>query len=160
MDDLDRVILSILQVDGRATVTDIASRVGLSLSACHRRIRELEATGVIRGYHADLDNELLGLPFEALVFVTMRAGDSASVAAFEAGVQAVPNIVQAYRLFGEPDYQLLVRAASKQHYQQLYDESLSQLPGVQRLTSTLVMKTVVAPHTPVSTADVHTSPRR
>ena len=47
-----------------------------------------------------------------------------------------------------------------EHYQQLYDESLSQLPGVQRLTSTLVMKTVVAPHTPVSTADVHTSPRR
>lgn len=80
----------------------------------------------------------------------MRAGDSASVAAFEAGVQAVPNIVQAYRLFGGPDYQLLVSAASKQHYQQLYDDSLSQLPGVQRLTSTLVMKTIVARHTPVS----------
>lgn len=149
MDSLDRAILSILQQDGRATVTDIASRIGLSLSACHRRIRDLEAAGVIRGYRAELDNDLLGLPFEALVFVTMRAGDSNSVAAFEAAVQNVPNIVHAYRLFGEPDYQLLVSAASKQHYQQLYDEALSQLPGVQRLTSTLVMKTIVAPHTPL-----------
>ena len=149
MDAIDREILSILQNDGRATVTDIAGRVRLSLSATHRRIRDLEAGGVIRGYRADLDAELLGFPFEALVFVTMRAGDSGTLAAFDAAVQAVPHIVQAHRLFGEPDYQLFVCAASKQHYQELYDESLSRLPGVQRLTSTLVMKTVVARHAPL-----------
>lgn len=127
-------------------MTDVAARVGLSLSACHRRFRDLEASGVIRGFSVDLDLDLLGLPFEALVFVTMKAGDASAVAAFERAVADVPNVVQAHRLFGEPDYQLYVAARSKQHYQELYDQQLSQLPGVQRLTSTLIMKTVVAHH--------------
>ncbi|MGO4689238.1 Lrp/AsnC family transcriptional regulator [Glaciibacter sp. 2TAF33] len=149
MDVLDREILSLLQEDGRATMTEVASRVGLSLSACHRRFRDLEASGVIRGFRAELDLDLLGLPFEALVFVTMRAGDYAAVSAFEHAVAEVPNVVQAHRLLGDPDYQLYVAAKSKQHFQQLYDEKLTQLPGVQRLKSTLIMKTVVAHHAPV-----------
>ncbi|QYM75856.1 Lrp/AsnC family transcriptional regulator [Leucobacter luti] len=149
MDALDREILSALQEDGRATMTDVASKVGLSLSACHRRFRDLEAAGVIRGFSVELDLDLLGLPFEALVFVTMRAGDAGIVSAFEEAVARIPNVVQAHRLFGEPDYQLFVAARSKQHYQELYDERLSQLPGVRRLNSTLVMKTVVEHHAPV-----------
>ncbi|MFJ2621215.1 Lrp/AsnC family transcriptional regulator [Glutamicibacter sp. NPDC087344] len=149
MDELDREILSQLQIDGRATMTDVAQKVGLSLSACHRRFRDLEASGVIQGFSVDLDLDLLGLPFEALVFVTMRAGDGNAVAAFESAVAKIPNVVQAHRLFGEPDYQLFVAVESKQHYQTLYDQQLSLLPGVQRLTSTLVMKTVVDHHAPV-----------
>lgn len=149
MDALDRKILSLLQRDGRATVTDVASKVGLSPSACHRRFRDLEASGVIRGFGVDLDLDQLGMPFEALVFVTMRAADHATWTAFEEAAAAIPNVVQAQRLFGEPDYQLYVAARSKQHYQELYDHELSQLPGVQRLTSTLIMKTVVAHHAPI-----------
>lgn len=149
MDGLDREILFLLQRDGRATMTDVAAKVGLSLSACHRRFRDLEAAGVIRGFSVDLDLDLVGLSFEALVFVTMQAGDGTSVAAFEEAVAQIPNVVQAQRLFGEPDYQLYVAASSKQHYQELYDQQLSQLPGVQRLTSTLVMKTVVDHHVPI-----------
>lgn len=149
MDAIDMEILSALQEDGRATMTEVASRVGLSLSACHRRFRDLEASGVIRGFRAELDLDLLGLPFEALVFVTMKAGDSAAVSAFEEAVGAIPHVVQAHRLFGDPDYQLYVAARSKQHYQELYDQALTQLPGVQRLTSTLIMKTVVPHHAPI-----------
>ncbi|MGA4507029.1 Lrp/AsnC family transcriptional regulator [Propionibacteriaceae bacterium G1746] len=149
MDTLDREILSLLQADGRATMTDIAAQVGLSLSACHRRFRDLQASGVIRGFGVDLDFDLLGLPFEALVFVTMQSGDGAAVSAFEQAVVQLPNVVQAHRLFGEPDYQLYVVARSKQHYQELYDQQLSLLPGVQRLRSTLVMKTVVEHHAPL-----------
>jgi DNA-binding Lrp family transcriptional regulator len=149
MDALDREILLLLQRDGRATMTDVASKVGLSLSACHRRFRDLEADGVIRGFSIDIDLDLLGLPFEALVFVTMQAGDGTAVAAFEEAVAQIPNVIQAHRLFGEPDYQLYVAARSKQHYQELYDQHLSLLPGVQRLTSTLVMKTVVDRHAPI-----------
>lgn len=149
MDAIDKHILSILQNDGRATMTDIASRVGLSLSACHRRYRDLETSGVIRAFTAELDLELLGLPFEALIFVTLRTGDASAVSAFEEAVDKIPHIVQAHRLFGNPDYQLYVAAQSKQHFQELYDKSLSQLPSVQRLTSTLVMKTVVARRFPV-----------
>jgi len=149
MDALDQEILSILQSDGRATMTDIASRVGLSLSACHRRFRDLESDGIIRGFGVDIDADLLGLQFEALVFVTMQAGDGSAVSAFEDAVARIPNVVHAHRLFGEPDYQLRVAARSKQHYQELYDQHLSLLPGVQRLTSTLVMKTIVDRHLPV-----------
>lgn len=151
MDGTDRDILSILQKDGRATMTEVASRVGLSLSACHRRFRDLESGGVIRGYRADLDLDLLGVPFEALVFVTMEVGDRAGVVAFEEAVAQVPGIVQAHRLFGDPDYQLYVATESKQHFQTLYDHTLLQLPGVQRLRSTLIMKTVVAHHAPLGT---------
>ncbi|MCF2571741.1 Lrp/AsnC family transcriptional regulator [Brevibacterium sp. UCMA 11754] len=149
MDAIDMEILSSLQKDGRATMTEVASHVGLSLSACHRRFRDLETEGVIRGFRADLDLDLLGLPFEALVFVTMKSGDQRSVADFEAGVTEISNIVQAQRLFGEPDYQLYVAAQSKQHFQELYDRELSSLPGVRRLTSTLIMKTVVTHHAPI-----------
>lgn len=130
-------------------MTEIASKVGLSLSACHRRFRDLDASGVIRGFSIDLDLNLLGLPFEALVFVTMKAGDRTAVAAFEEAVAQIPHVVQAHRLFGEPDYQLFVAASSKKHYQELYDDQLSMLPGVLRLTSTLVMKTVVDQHAPL-----------
>lgn len=149
MDTIDGDILSVLQEDGRATMTEIASRIGLSLSACHRRFRELEASGVIRGFRVDLDLDRLGLAFEALVWVTMKAGDGTAVAAFEEAVALMPHVLEAHRLFGDPDYQLYVVARSKQHFQQVYDDALSQLPGVQRLTSTLIMKTVVARPAPV-----------
>ncbi len=130
-------------------MTEIASKVGLSLSACHRRFRDLEASGVIRGFSIELDLDQLGLPFEALVFVTMKTGDAQTVKAFEQGVAQISSVVQAHRLFGEPDYQLYVAARSKQDYQAIYDSELSRLPGVQRLTSTLIMKTVVAHHAPI-----------
>lgn len=150
MDALDQEILSLLQKDGRATMTEVAAKVGLSVSACHRRFRDLEANGVIRGFSIDLDLDLLGMSFEALVFVTMKAGDGTAVASFEEAVAKLSGVVQAHRLFGEPDYQLYVATASKQHFQELYDSQLSLLPGVQRLTSTLVMKTVVDHHAPLS----------
>jgi DNA-binding Lrp family transcriptional regulator len=143
MDAVDRQILAELQQDGRVTLTELAERVGLSLSPCHRRLRALEHSGAISGYHAHLDPNALGLTFEALVFVTMRAADRATVDAFEQAVAAVPHVRQAQRLFSDPDYLLRVIAADLPAFQQLYDDRLATLPGVQRLSSTLVMKRVV-----------------
>ena len=143
MDAVDRQILAELQHDGRVTLTELAERVGLSLSPCHRRLRALEHSGAIDGYHAHLDPNALGLTFEALVFVTMRTADRATVDAFEQAVAAVPHVRQAQRLFGDPDYLLRVIAADLPAFQQLYDDRLATLPGVQRLSSTLVMKSVV-----------------
>jgi len=85
----------------------------------------------------------VGLPFTAIVFVTMRQEDRATVADFEAQVAAVPQIVAAQRLFGDPDFLLRVVASDLDAYRRLYDESLATLPGVQRLTSTLVMKDLI-----------------
>ncbi len=143
MDAMDREILALLQQQGRLTVTELADRVRLSISPCHRRLRALEASGTITGYRAQLDAKAVGLGFESLVFVSMRQSDSATLEQFEAGVAKVHNIVQAQRLFGDPDYMLRVVAKDLEDFQRLYDAELANLQGVQRLMSTLVMKTVV-----------------
>jgi DNA-binding Lrp family transcriptional regulator len=143
MDDVDRKILAVLQEDGRLTVTELAARVRLSVSPCHRRLRELERSGAIRGYRAVVDADVIGLTFEALVFVTMRQEDRDTISAFETAVAAIPHVVQAQRLFGDPDYLLRIVSPDLAAYQRLYDEKLAMLPGVQRLSSTLVMKQVV-----------------
>ncbi|WP_033280671.1 Lrp/AsnC family transcriptional regulator [Streptomyces sp. NRRL F-525] len=143
MDALDRKILTELQLDGRLTITELAARVQLSVSPCHRRLRDLERAGAIRGYRAVVDPAAVGLDFEALVFATLRWETPDTVTAFEEAVAAVPHVIQAQRLFGEPDYLLRVATADLAAFQQLYDQRLARLPGVQRLTSTLVMKNVV-----------------
>jgi DNA-binding Lrp family transcriptional regulator len=143
VDDLDRKILAELQRDGRLTITELAERVHLSVSPCHRRLRELERAGTIRGYRAIVDAAALGQSFAAVVFVTMRQADRTTVASFEKAVAGIKNVLQARRLFGDPDYLLRVACEDLAAYQRLWDEKLATLPGVQRLTSTLVMKEVV-----------------
>jgi DNA-binding Lrp family transcriptional regulator len=142
MDAVDRKILAELQQDGRLTVTELAERVQLSVSPCHRRVRALERSGAIAGYRAYLDTKALGLDFESLVFVTMTAADRTTIDAFEQAVIEIPNILEAQRLFGDPDYLLRVIALDLPAFQRVYDDHLATLPGVQRLSSTLVMKTL------------------
>lgn len=143
MDQVDRNILAELQSDGRVSLTDLAAKVGLSLSPCHRRVRALEESGAILGYRAELDPAQLGLSFSALVFITLQQGDSKSVAAFEQAVKEIPEVMRAQRLFGDPDFLLHVITKDLPTFQRLYDDHLSALPAVQRVTSTLVMKDVV-----------------
>ncbi|CAM3564759.1 Lrp/AsnC family transcriptional regulator [Smaragdicoccus niigatensis] len=143
MDGLDRKILTELQLDGRLTITELASRVQLSVSPCHRRLRDLESSGAIRRYRAVVNAAAVGLNFEAIVFATLRWEHRDTVATFETAVEAIPQVVQAQRLFGEPDYLLRVVAQDLAAYQRLYDEQLAKLPGVQRISSTLVMKHLI-----------------
>ncbi|MFB6531771.1 Lrp/AsnC family transcriptional regulator [Streptomyces sp. NPDC056399] len=143
MDALDRKILTELQLDGRLTITELAARVKLSVPPCHRRLRDLEREGAIRGYRAIVDPAAIGLDFEALVFATLRWEDPDTVTAVEQAVTAIPNVTQAQRLFGEPDYLLRVATTDLTAFQQLYVQQLARLPGVQRLNSTLVMKSII-----------------
>ncbi|MCA1360904.1 Lrp/AsnC family transcriptional regulator [Bradyrhizobium sp. IC3069] len=143
MDAIDRKILAILQREGRISATDLAERVGLSLSPCHRRLRALEEAGVITDYRASVEPSKLGLGFAAIVYATLREGSRENVLAFEKALLGVPEIVQAQRLFGEPDYMLHVVSKDLATFQRLYDDSLLALPHVMRLNSTLVMKSVI-----------------
>jgi DNA-binding Lrp family transcriptional regulator len=143
MDGTDRKILAELQAEGRLTVTELAQRVGLSVAPCHQRLRELERTGAIRGYRAVVDPAALGLGFEVLVQVTMDREDAATVADFERGLAEIAEVRHAERLFGDPDYLLRVATADIAAYQTLRDTQLATLPGVGRLTSTIVMKRIV-----------------
>jgi DNA-binding Lrp family transcriptional regulator len=143
MDAIDRKMLAELQAEGRLTVTELAQRVQLSVAPCHRRLRELERTGVIRGYRAVVDADAIGLGFEVLVNVTMDREDAATIEAFEAGLAQVAEVRHAERLFGDPDYLVRVVTTDLAAYQALRDEKLATLPGVQRITSTIVMKRIV-----------------
>ncbi|WP_145647756.1 Lrp/AsnC family transcriptional regulator [Pseudoduganella lurida] len=143
MDEYDRKILAELHKDGRLSLTDLGERIGLSLSPCHRRVRALEDAGIISGYRATINPSAIGLNFASIVFVTLSNTDRRSVQAFEEAVPAVPEIIQAQRLFGDPDFILHIITTDLAAYQRLYDEGLSTLPNVLRLRSTLVMKTIV-----------------
>jgi DNA-binding Lrp family transcriptional regulator len=143
VDEIDRQILAELQFDGRVTVTELAERVKLTAPPCHRRLRELERSGVITGYRAVVDPAALGLGFETLVSVVMEREDANTISAFERALIEVPEVRHAERLFGEPDYLLRVLTPDLHSYAALRDERLATLPGVQRLTSTIVMKRVV-----------------
>ncbi|MEQ6897461.1 Lrp/AsnC family transcriptional regulator [Microbacterium sp. KR10-403] len=143
MDRLDRKIIAELQGEGRLSITELASRVGLTVSPAQRRVRDLERAGVIRGYRAVVDPAALGLHFEALLFVTMKQADRETLMAFEEAVAGIPNILLAQRLFGDPDYLLRISTTDLDAYARLEDDVLAALPGVQRLNSTLVMKNIV-----------------
>jgi DNA-binding Lrp family transcriptional regulator len=138
------------------TVTELARLLRLSVSACHRRMRELERTGVIRGYRAIVDPAALELGFEVLVSVTMSREDADTTAEFERRLAEIDEIHQAERLFGDPDYLIRVATSDLDAYQALRDFKLATLPGVQRLTSTIVMKRIV--HERPYTASRNTAP--
>jgi len=143
VDRTDKKIIAELQADGRLSLTELADKVGLSLSPCHRRVKSLEETGIISGYRAQVDTAKLGLNFSVIVFVSLEKADRQAVSSFEEAVVEVPEVITAQRLFGNPDYMLHVLTRDMESFQRLYDLDLSALPGVQRLTSTLIMKTVV-----------------
>ena len=143
MDRIDKKIIAELQANGRLSITELAERIGLSLSPCHRRVKALEESGVIKGYHADLEASQIGFNFAAIIFVTLKDGDKRALSSFEEKVSEITNVIQAQRLFGNPDYLLHVVTKDLASFQKLYDDSLSALPNVQRLTSTIVLKSVV-----------------
>lgn len=143
MDSTDRKIVAILQSEGRITLTDLAEKVRLSVSRCQRRVRELETAGIICGYRAVVDAAALGYGFEVLLFATLSRPDA--VTEFDAALADIPEVVEAQRLFGEPDYLVRVVSADLPSYQHLYESVLIHLPGVRGLNSTIVMKQAVHP---------------
>lgn len=142
-DRTDRTLLAQLSKDGRMTVTDLASRISLSVSRTQRRLRDLESAGIIRGYAADIDYAAIGFGFEAILFVTIR--DLTRLPDIDTAFAEIPQVIEAQRLFGDPDYLVRIRETNLEAYQRLYDLQLARIPGVARITSTIVMKTVVEP---------------
>jgi DNA-binding Lrp family transcriptional regulator len=158
VDDIDRMILSVVETDGRITITELAQRVSISTPACHRRLHALEEGGAIRGYRAVIDPHAVGASFEVLIQVTMDREDAATITAFEEALVQVAEVRDAERLFGDPDYLLRVATADIESYQRLRDEALATLPGVRRLTSTIVMKRIVDGRPYAVRADRHRAP--
>ncbi|MEU8956599.1 Lrp/AsnC family transcriptional regulator [Streptomyces sp. NPDC048518] len=144
MDEIDRNILRELQNDGRLTNQELAARVGLSPSPCMRRVRQLELDGVIQGYRAVVAPEAVGRGFEVLVSIEVRR-DRETVEAFEAALQEIPDVIEAYRLFGSPGCLLRIAVADLAAYERLWIERLTALAGVTEVNSQIIMKRIKEP---------------
>lgn len=142
MDATDRKILVELQRDGKLTNAELASRVQLTPSPCLRRVRQLEEDGFIVAYRAMLDRNALGYGFQVFVGVVLCREDRAAIEEFEQCIADLPEVLEAYRLFGEPDYLLRVGVADVSAYERVYANALGNLPGVATLTSHVAMKEV------------------
>jgi DNA-binding Lrp family transcriptional regulator len=144
MDRLDHAILAHLQADGRLTNAELAERVRLSPSACLRRVRALEAAGVIAGYHAVVDPRALDRGFQVLVYTTLLVRNRDTLAAFEDAVVGLEEVVECHRMFGDPDYVIRVAVADVEAYERFLIDTFADLPGMARMTSQFAMKTIKA----------------
>ena len=142
MDHIDRAILHQLLRDARIPNNELADRVGLSPSPCLRRVRRLESDGVIIGYTAMLDRGAVGCEYEPIVWVTLAEVTRDSMLEFEAAIAEIPEIVEAARMMGQPDYLLRIVTSDAAAFETLYIDQLASLPHVQTLTSQLAMKVV------------------
>jgi DNA-binding Lrp family transcriptional regulator len=142
IDRIDSAILQRLGADARATVSQIAGAVGLSQSACTRRIQALEAAGLIEGYGARLGHKRLGFHVTALVDITLGTQVEEDLAHFEAAVSQIDGIVDCALVSGAQDYRLKVLCRDLDDYERLHREHLGRLPGVITISSSFVLRSV------------------
>jgi Lrp/AsnC family leucine-responsive transcriptional regulator len=138
----DHAILTVLQTDGRISNVELAERVNLSPSACLRRVRTLEESGLIKGYAAQIDQDRVGLPVNVFVNITLAHQDLAELRAFEEAVQKIPEVMECYLMTGEHDYGLRVVVADVNDYERIHRKHLTRLPGVHRVNSSFALRTV------------------
>jgi Lrp/AsnC family leucine-responsive transcriptional regulator len=139
MDVINDKILQELSRDGRISNLELAERVGLSPSACLRRVQELERRGVIRGYRAVLDRSKLGVDFVAYATVGLNSHTKASQQAFERAMAIAPEVVECHNITGSVEYLLRIEVADLPAYKAFHTDVIGTLPQVNAITSYVVM---------------------
>lgn len=139
LDDIDHRILRELSRDGRQSNLQLADRVGLSPSACLRRVQALERDGIIKGYRAVLDPARLGLGFVAYVTVGLGSHTKAAQEAFERAVALAPQVRECHNITGTVEYLLRIETADLAAYKHWHTEVLGTLPQVRAITTYVVM---------------------
>ena len=142
MDRIDAAILKLLAADARASVSQVAGQVGLSQSACTRRIQALEASGHILGYGARLGLRRLGYSVTAFVDITLGTEVGEDLARFESAVAEIDGIVECALVSGGYDYRLKVLCRDLDDYERLHREEMGRLPGVVKISSSIVRRAV------------------
>ncbi|NIL94100.1 MAG: AsnC family transcriptional regulator [Woeseiaceae bacterium] len=143
MDRYDRLILEALQQDGRISNKQLAAEVHLSESACLRRVRALEETGMIERYVAMVSQKRAGLPGDVLVHIGLHREEQSELAAFEEAVRNIPEVMECYLMTGEFDYLLRVVVADMADFERIHKEELTRLPGVARVNSSVAIRKVL-----------------
>ena len=146
MDTLDREIVRLLENNARLSYAELGQQVGLSKTPCWQRVRELERRGFIRGYRTELDAESLGLHVHAFVHVSINAARHAE---FEAAAASHPSVLQCFTTAGQADYLMHVLVGEIAQLDQLLRMEIRRMPGVQKLETTVCMKTI-KPRAPIT----------
>ena len=142
MDRIDQSILTNLQDNARISNVELASAVGLSPSACLRRVTLLEKAGIIDGYHAQLNASKMGHDVLVLVQITLEGQSADMLAEFEAAAARIPQVLAVFLIAGESDYILRIAARDVGDFGRLHADHLSALPHVLRMESSFVMREV------------------
>lgn len=140
LDEIDRMILSQLQDDGRMTNVELAKRVGISAPPCLRRVRTLEEQGFIRGYHADIDPRELGFEVQVFAMVGLVKQAEADLSAFETLCKGWPLVRECHMLNGEVDFILKCVAPDLRSFQSFLTEHLTAAPNVASVKTSLVIR--------------------
>ena len=142
LDRYDKAILKALQRDGRISNVQLAALVSLSESACLRRVRALEDSGLIDRYAALLNQARSGLSVDVFVHIGLHREETRELQAFEEAVRSIPEVMECYLMTGEFDYLLRVVVADMADYERLHKDALTRLPGVARVNSSVAIRTV------------------
>ncbi len=140
LDPIDRMILAELQADGRMTNVELAKRVGISAPPCLRRVRTLEESGYIRGYHADVDARELGFEVQVFAMVGLQSQAEVDLSAFEAKCQNWPLVRECHMLNGEVDFILKCVAPDLSTFQRFLTEDLTSAENVASVKTSLVIR--------------------
>ena len=143
LDRFDKLILRALQRDGRMSNKQLAQQVYLSESACLRRVRALEDSGMIDRYVAMLSQARAGIPGNVLVHIGLHREEQSELAAFEKAVQEIPEVMECYLMTGEFDYLLRVVVTDMADFERIHKDELTRLPGVARVNSSVAIRTVL-----------------
>ena len=141
LDRLGRKILCELEADAHLTNLKLAERVGLSPSACLRRVQELEKIGVIKGYKAIIDRSLLGIGLIVYVTIGLSSHSKASLTHFEEVIEAAPEVTECHTITGAVEYLLRVEVTDIKSYKKFHTDVLGTIPSISSITSLLVMDT-------------------
>ncbi len=142
IDTIDKSILSALQQNGRLSNVQLAHKVGLSESACLRRVKLLEESGIIDRYILLLDQNAMGIPGNVFVRITLEGQQQEKLKAFEEGVTSIEEIMECYLTSGDADYYLRVICKDSEDYKKIHGK-LTNLPGVQRVHSSFSLRTII-----------------
>lgn len=144
MDEIDKRIVAALRIDGRLSNARLAEAVGLSASACLRRLHALERNGTIRGYAAIVEMPERSDAFVVIVQITLNQQTDEIMRRFEGALRKCAEVREAYLMAGSTDYLVQVEAASMPDYERIHTEVLSRLPGVARIQSNFAIRSVIA----------------
>lgn len=142
LDRIDIKILSVLQDDARIPITELAEKVGLSVTPCGERVKRLEKEGVILGYHARLDPKALDLSLLVFVELKLSTKSGAIFSKFKQEILKLPSVLECHLVSGDFDYLIKARIAQMSDYRTLLGDILLTLPGAQESRSYMVMEEV------------------